>query len=341
MPSIAYSQTLTSDDSLTSTWRYCVVLPASEVIASGSAWRLKFTGPAVGETLFQSVYAGKKGTGPYDFDGSQAQVTVGGQSSFTVGAGQTVFSDPIAGTITAGTAFVIAYDAIGGTGKAYRRATGLSGHTLYYLAGAGGASNGDTTKSGYGSSAGLTAVVSALEVAASVDDFSDPEPEPVSMMTAQDWGIAAIRNNQSYSRGDFIEGVAGHHLHVNLCSMAGSGKDVFLWSIEITADQDTDYTLRALLPQAGWDSIPALCNANFKESAPYATARLYKGFAGSVLGGLHSANTLRGGHKTMIYLPHQPLVMVAPGFVGACLALHSPGVGAAVTFHWQELDEQA
>lgn len=338
----AYTQSLLTDAALTADWRYALVLPEAAILASGGAYRIRFSGPASGATLFQHIYAARKGSGAYDFVGSPQAITVGGLTSFTVNPGQQVWSDPVEGVITAGAPVVICYDAVGGSGRAYRGAS-ASGHTLHYLSGLGGVSNANVIKSGYASVASFTAVVTGIEVQPTLSDFEDPESplpdedeEPV-CISMQEWGIHAVNSDQIYARGEFIDGIAGEYLHVNLCSQANSGKNVYLWGIEVDPSADTRFSIRALLPVAGWESIAAICNADFREGAPYATARLYKGYSTSVLGGKHSVGTLRSGHTKLIHMPPYPLVKASPGFTGACLALHTLGVGAAITFHWQEV----
>lgn len=322
----AYQRTLNGIGWLGANWRYVAVVP---VQFGGAAFRLRFTAPTAANTDFQSVYAG---SGP---------VTVNGASIFTVPAGKSVWSDVIASPVVSGQQINVAYDAVGGSGRAYA-SSAASGQTLYYKSGLGGASNASPSVSGYTTLTDFTAAISGVEVG-DVADFSTPvhvpEDEEEGSVTWQDWGLAAIANDEIYARGDFLDGRAGEILHVDLVNPPNTGKLVALWCIEVTPEKDTRFSIRSVQNQLSWPSIPAICNARWGDGVPYAKARLKYGYASNPMGGAHSVGTLRAGVMTRIWLPHCPLVTVPPTDAGVCLALHTAGCGASVTFHWQEIEE--
>ena len=84
----------------------------SQLSANGSAFRLTLAGVSSGTAAaISGMYAGHKAAAgdAYDFDGTQVQVTVGGNASFSVAAGATVVTDWITYAFDETKDFVVAF----------------------------------------------------------------------------------------------------------------------------------------------------------------------------------------------------------------------------------------
>ena len=323
----AYNQTIDADASLAGgDYAYAVAVPLS---AGGAAFRLVLRGPASGSTVVSDMWAGTLASGYNFVPGSQSPVTVGGATTFTISSGQEVTTDPILAAVS-GTLLCV-FDLHGGTGRAYRRKA-VSGLSYGYATGQQNTANGADARS-FINIPNYTALIKSVSVGALVDFDPAPDDEPAPMYP---W-LSAIKGDQLFSSGNVFYGVTGEHLAVGLFNPAGSGRDVYLHQIDINAEWDTVATLHSMADSA-WGVVPSRCNLDFRTGAPASLAKLRAAPSiTSIPVGLHAFKKLRGNVDGVLNKTPYPMAKVEAGQNGVVLVLHSPGVGATVNFHWQEI----
>lgn len=111
------STSLTTNQAAFTNYNHRVRVAGSQLSASGSAFRLTLVGVSSGTTAaISGMYAGHTAAAgdAYDFDGTQVQVTVGGNAAFSVAAGATVVTDWIPYTFDDTKDFVIAFHTTSG-----------------------------------------------------------------------------------------------------------------------------------------------------------------------------------------------------------------------------------
>lgn len=116
-PSVAVTTTLANTSLATNQTGYTnynhrMRVAGSQLSANGSAFRLTLAGVSSGKAAeISGMYAGHKAAAgdAYDFDGTQVQVTVGGNASFSVAAGATVVTDWITYAFDETKDFVVAF----------------------------------------------------------------------------------------------------------------------------------------------------------------------------------------------------------------------------------------
>jgi hypothetical protein len=317
-----FTQSLNSDATLASGYNYVVEIPS---VPQGDLFmRLALRGPASGQSRVTSMFIGHGGTSP-GFDGSQVPVTVNGSPTFTLGAGALVYSDPILASdfgFDVTKKVILAYGLTGG--DKYRRNTAAgSGFVLYYKTGTGDA--GNTSKTGYTTSAGATAILEGLQ-------FAEEVPATPPPLINESEGFMQVLNGERHSSGGQVDGESGKHLTVQFKNPSNSGKLGLLYEVEICPEVDTIMTLRSVSSTLGVAVFPK-CNLRFGAGQGLMEVR-YSNEA-SILGNFHSIHMLKGGVRNVINLD-APLVGIEPGSY-VIAVLHSSDVGAVVNFQWREL----
>lgn len=337
----SYAATFAGDGAFSAAFTYVLLFPAAAVLSSGGFIRAQLRAGNAGSFPWGNMFIGHKGAGTLDFDGGQVQLKVGGQSSGTVPAGQSVWTDPIAFACDETKPLIVTYDAFGVAGSNYRygTTTGLEHH--YKVGASGAALNGANARSGtFTKISNRTAVVEAIEVADAIEDFGvtppppppDPDDDPVG---AYPW-FDAIKSDQLYSSGRVFAGAPGEMLVVGLFNTSGSGREVFLHQIDINADADTVASLHLAPFSAAGELVGSRCNLDFRPNSPASLAKVHVSSVTVVPEGKHAYKKFRGGVDSIWNRTPYPVVRIAPDYGGAILVLHSPGVGATVDFHWQE-----
>lgn len=337
----AYTQSLTDNVALGTT-QYAVSIPASAIGApsfSVGAWRLVFEG---GAAPISHVWAGARGAGAVDFGGSQQQVKFSGANGATIPASGQLVSDPVIGSLDLADDFLVVLDGVQ-TGANYKRKSGLaSAFRYHYKAGLGGAANSNTTRTDFeASAAGFTAFLARLEVAESAADFgvSPPPAPPPGSVNSSLAGINEILAGKMFASGGEFAGVAGQMLQVSLFNPAGSGIRAFPRQIVITPEADTIVSCRSIIQPPTGAIVPSHCNLWFNNGAsPSSKAKAWmrnqSAFGGDTA--QHSIFKIGGGVPHPINQTAYPLAGLSSGGVGFCLAVHTLGIGATVTYEWQE-----
>jgi hypothetical protein len=322
MWSTLYTQTLNGDSALGANYNYVVELPA---VSPGDAYlRIALRAPASGQSRVQEMYIGH-GSG-YSFDGNQVPVTVNGSPSFTLSSGLT-YSDPILASslgFDASKKLICAYGLL--SGDAYRRNNSLSANFgLHYKVGSGDAAT--TSKSGYTSISGWTAIIEAIQFADAVPEA----PLPLPLAQSETEGYVQLLNGERHSSGGEVSGAAGKYLHIQFRNPTGTGKTGFLYEVEIAPEADTVMSLRSYNDAIG--SVFPKCNLMFAFGPGSMEARWSN--ENSILGNFHSIHKLKGGERNVITLD-VPLVGLTAGR-GVVMALHAPNVGAVANVQWREV----
>lgn len=156
-----FSQSLTGNSTGWLNYNLRQVLNSSLLSTSGTAARLTLTCP-VGGCSIDALYIGHQALSgnPYDFDGGQVQVKVGGSGSFSVGSASSVLTDSIAFALDHTKNVVIAMHFNGSSAIGVGSA---SGATYYYALTANEASA--TIPSGsYSDNTSSVALIAMIEV---------------------------------------------------------------------------------------------------------------------------------------------------------------------------------
>lgn len=161
----SFSQLMTGTSSAWNGYTLRTVILENSLSNSGSKVRLTLKAGSLAEGCsIDACYAGHAASSgdPYDFDGSQVQVTVGGNTSFLIPAGQSVVTDEIPVALDETRAFIVgahfnnsSNDDVGGV-----ISTGFVNH--YYKAAVNEA--GSTNVSGYSSGIAANRLVTKIEV---------------------------------------------------------------------------------------------------------------------------------------------------------------------------------
>ncbi|MFK4726429.1 hypothetical protein ABIE89_007529 [Bradyrhizobium niftali] len=130
-----FSQVFTADQGGWGSTNQRQVLNSSLLSTSGTLVRVTLQASSSAGFSVDSAYIGHQaGSGdPYDFDGGQAQLKVGGSASFSASTGASVVSDAITFALDHTKNLVLA---IHYTGTSAIRGTGLSGASNYFKSGA-------------------------------------------------------------------------------------------------------------------------------------------------------------------------------------------------------------
>jgi len=163
-----------------------VVVPASAISVDGERCRLRigayqpvgtvgFSGPSSGlnnhaNTYIEltSMYVGHQAVAgdPYDFDGTQVEVTFGGSSGAVVTHNKEMWSDLIAYSVDASKNLVISFDVVAAgarTSQYIARADSMTGWNTHYKSASAEASATDVT--GYTTQANVLSLISGFIVA--------------------------------------------------------------------------------------------------------------------------------------------------------------------------------
>jgi hypothetical protein len=329
----SYAQTLVTNVTLGVT-QYAVVIPAANLSTPGftiGAWRITLEG---GAAPISHMWAGPRGTGTVDFDGSQQQLKFNNNNGATIPASGNLVSDPIAGSLDLTKDFVVVFDGTTTSGN-YKKLTGLASVFRYhYKAGLGGTNNGNNTRTGFEASAnGVTAFVAKLEVAESLADFGAAPPQPTGSN-----GMAEILANKMFASGGVLNGVANTILQASLFNPSATGINAFPKQIVITPEADTIISCRTIVGISG-TLVPSACNLNFGNgTSPASKAKVYTRTQSDFTGDTaqHSIFKIKAGVPFAINNTNYPLAALAPGGVGFCVAIHEKGIGCTITFEWQE-----
>jgi hypothetical protein len=329
----AHDIALTADASVPGSFRYFMLIPAG---AAGDQLRVRLAGPDAGSVQVADVFIGHWGD-VLDFTGPIRPLRVNGLNAVQLGAGQRVWSDPIALTVAAGDMLAITFDLIGVAGSKYRWRSGLgSPFKLSWKAGAGGPSNGLASRSGYADIAGAVAVVDMI-LAGAAEDFAADAGDDDPLLDPEAAAMAAIAADRLYAAGAHAAGIADKLTHFFLRNPAGSERTAYLRQVVMTPDVDCLVSVRYLPTLAeGAVLIPSQCNLRFVGSgAPFSIAKLHVGALDAVAGSQHALFRLRGGMPFALNRTREPMLSLAPEAIAA-IALHAPGVGATLTAEWRE-----
>lgn len=157
-----FSQALNANSVGWSGYNMRQLLDSTLFSQSGSKVRLSLEGASAATASIDGMYIGHRAVSgdAYDFDGSQAQVTVGASASFTIGIGATVVTDPITFAFDKTKGFIIAvhFNAT----SSVRGIDIVAGGTNYFKSAANETATANVT--GYTSSANAYRLVNKIEV---------------------------------------------------------------------------------------------------------------------------------------------------------------------------------
>lgn len=141
-----------------------VITAAGLTDVSGNAVRVTFAGPTTGNpSTISGAYFGLKGAVAPNFDGNQVPLTFGGNAGGVAAVGGVLVSDPIPFALDGTKDVVISFNL--STGSDLRYAPGVgTGVVVDYSKSAAASEIGNTTVSGYTSSADQLAAVDKIEV---------------------------------------------------------------------------------------------------------------------------------------------------------------------------------
>lgn len=315
-----YTQTLTGNSLLGANFNYVVEIPAQ----TGDVYiRLGLRSPTTGQCRVQSMYIGH-GSG-YSFDGSQVQVTVGGNGNFTLSGGSLTYSDPILASsfgFDDTKKIYLAYGIL--NGDYYRRNDSAgTGYALHYKSGPVDA--GTTSKSGYTTQSSRTALLEIIQASDAI-----PTEEPIEEETGMGDNTQQVLDGKRHSAGGDIAGQANKHLHLQLYNNV-SGKKALLYELDITPTVDTVVSLRSYTTALA-NTFPK-CNLFFGAGQGQMDAKY--GHEDSVLGNFHSIHKLKGGVRNIIKLDCA-LVCMNSG-TSVVVAFHQAGAGAVANMQWREI----
>lgn len=330
-----FSQSFSTRSLAGSPTRYAFIGPA---LPRGATWaRLTFKAPPEGPSRWESVYFGAwSGSGTLDLDQTKkAHPLFGGaNSSPNVAAGGLIVTDPFQVNLDSGDRPVWRYDLNASSGDLwYPYSIGLgSGYYGAYKSGAGGASNGDETLSGYSMYSGnsdASASVAKIELADSLEDFETGDATVI-------YGFDDLLfDNCLAAAAKDIAGVAGKRLHVFLNAPTGSGIIGLLEKVVINPSADTLFSVRSGAPVPGMATLPR-CNAWLAGGVP-PKAIAYHYAETSLVGSQHDMYKIKANENFSLELKWPIAGFAAGDDVGVNVALHQPGVSAAVSLHWREM----
>lgn len=312
----AYGPTgLNQDNALGGTpWCYVMRLPA--IAVGGPNMRLRLRGPASGSSRVQAMWVGAAGT-DYNFAGTPQQVRVNGAGAFTLSAGSIVNTDaltPISGDV------LVAYEMLAGD---YYRANwaAVSGLVAYWKQTTADAAN--QSKTGYTINPGKFAVIEAVELGS--PDAAGGADEGGDTSIGED----VVLLGQARAAGDVFACDPDKYLHAYLWNPAASANVIVLYQAFITPDADCVVSVRSI--QSAPVGTP-LVNCNLYYGHGPGSAQMVVRQEPVIVGNRHSVFKLRGGVRAKI----DAMIGLDPGLFGAALAIHSPGVGAVISFEWRD-----
>lgn len=158
----AFSDTLNTNDFGWGGYTLRIRLAASQITGSGSNIRLTLEASSVANCSFDAAYVGHSaGSGdPYDMDGNQVQLLVGGSGSFTILSGATALTDSAAFAYDETRDLILSLHT--GVATSLRARNGAGAGTVYYKSGVNEAATSNV--SGYSTVTDQNLVVNKIEV---------------------------------------------------------------------------------------------------------------------------------------------------------------------------------
>lgn len=334
---VSYSQPLNTSFAIGTT-QYAVIIPAGSLGVSGGAVRLSLDGVST----ISDIWLGHSGGGTFGLDYESPPVNLKKVGSTSVAMNGVTALDPVTFPLDETKNLVLRFT--GRAGGTYKKATGLgSAFKFYYRAGVGGSNSALHAATDYEESvSGVTAFVTAIEVAGSIGDFGGAS-EPLAPPSGQfDDEEHVVLSGQIFENGGRIEAHATKHLIFALFNPLGSRVHAILREVEITPTADCDIIVCTIVenradPTTG--RFRSRCNSNFRldpANAPPAKAKLFWTYEDSLIDG----NTARHAFKPSLAnrttaIRGAAIAAISPAEQGYGLIL-PPGVGAAVNLRWRE-----
>lgn len=307
---------LDSDGSLGANYTYVVRIPAADVTATDEGLRIGMRGPASGSSRIQSMWVGHPGAG-VGFDGTQKRVTFTVQNVVTLGNGL-IWSDFVAFEIDPSKDLLIAYELL--SGDNYRRNISMdASFSLSYKAGSGDA--GSTSKSGYTTNTGRTALIEKIEVG--------PAPEVSVIPTGG--ALEMVLAGKCHSAGGRVAGQSGKYLHFQVQNPADSDLPLLVTRVDMALDSASDFTIRSISSPLTGSVLPE-CNRRYGAGpSPFVASWSLED---TVKGNWHSSHVGQADEIEIVeFADGSPIVVIEPGRQ-ALIVVDQPGVGALCNVYW-------
>lgn len=339
----AFSKTLPSESG-TQNYTYAAVIPAAFVTQSGGFVRIKLVSGSL-PLQMQNVYFGTRASGG-DFSGDQFHMTVGGLTEWAIPANGTVYSDPVAFSVAASTAYILRFDAPNVAGQRYKYSNAVTGGALYFKTGNRGALNADNALgSGFSTLASWLSTIAGIEVTDALEDFDAPgSPDPdAGVSFLSDLEQRAVSNTLFAAGAGFV-GEAGKRIFCTLTVPAPANVLAFVDMIDLVLTDDSEVTIHTYTPPVGTSQalIQTGCNVNFNPSgAPGPKSRINKWSSDTAtpasIAARHTGFKLFANKGKNLFVPRGFLGVVYPEIgAGLTLCINTPGVGAHFEWQWHE-----